>query len=136
MFKRSWIPGVLGALALTVLIADGASANSRLGRARANDPSTPESFSLSTEYTGSLVGDIRIGGRTYRLAPGAVCYELGAGVIRPETVLANRQVFVTGWLRNDVGLIQMVVVRPARGLWDERQTGSPTIRTRPADAPQ
>jgi len=136
MFKRSRIPGLLAALALTVIVAADAAAASRLGRARANEPSAPESFSLSAEYTGSLTGDIRIGGRTFRLAPGAVCFELGAGPIRPETVLASRQLYVTGWLRNDVGMIQMVVVRPARGLWDERTTGSPVIRELPADAPR
>lgn len=75
-------------------------------------PRPSSNFGVSGEFTGNLVGNLLMDGVSYRLAPDAILYEIGHGLLAPGTLVPNRHVFLSGQKLGDLLVVTTVIVRP------------------------
>jgi hypothetical protein len=117
---------VLTTVPVAITAADSGSQRDRATRRHA----TTQSFDVSGEFTGTLDGEIQLGGVWYRLAADAILYEIGSGLLPSGTMVVDRHVFLSGMGSEDTGSITMVIVCP-----EEQRSGrsSPRLHTRLED---
>jgi hypothetical protein len=105
-------------LALTLVIAMAAVAGAGPRRHEFSSPEADEflraqPFSLGGQFSGTLGGEILIGGVGYRLAPDALIYQVGTGLLPAGTVVEDRYLSVMGLKLRNSTLVYSVIVRPA-----------------------
>lgn len=100
-------------LALAVLLATPAGAESRRDRDSQEPLRGARSFTISGPCTACFGGEIRIDGASYRLSPGALIYEAGRGFLPSGTSLTGRVVCLSGVKVGDTLVPSSVLVRPA-----------------------
>lgn len=107
---------VIAAVALvlvTLTAAAHASQKSRpvpRGAARPTLPS--ETFSVSGFFTGAVASGMVVNGTGLQLAPEAVVYEIGRGVVPQGTFFRDRMVCLSGTQVGNTLLVRSVMVRP------------------------
>jgi hypothetical protein len=115
---------------LSTVPAGNAAADSATRRDRTTQRDAAPSFDVSGEFTGTLDGEIQLGGVWYRLATDAILYEIGSGLLPSGTMVVDRHVFLSGMGSVDTGSITLVIVCPAEQRSDRR---SPELHTRVED---
>ena len=121
------------AFALTAISVANTGADSRLPRGRAAASRPSQSFDVSGVFTGVFGREIQLGTASYRLAPNAMVYEIGRGLLPLGTLVTDRYVFLSGLGSEDAGLVYMVIVRPAAEMWPDKGDPESHIRVRPTD---
>ena len=95
-----------------------------------------ESFSISGAFSGALRGDILVDSVVYRLAPTAVVYEIGRGLVPLGTAFGDRVVILTGQPEGGAIVVYSVIVRPGV---DRRSAGdgeSPDVHVKAEGSPE
>jgi hypothetical protein len=85
-----------------------------------------ETFGVSAQYSGAVIGEIRIDGVSYRIAPDASIYEIGSGLVPLGTVVQDRYVYLTGLKIGRTMMVYAVALRPAsesEAAWGEPAAG-------------
>ena len=69
-------------------------------------------FSVTTEYLGSLEGNIYIGGKRVYVPSTTSVYVVGKGIQKDGYFANDQLVYVSGVLEHGVAIAKMIVVRP------------------------
>jgi hypothetical protein len=105
--------GIVLAIALVVgLAADGYADAKNKSRALMKAGMNKRTFSVTSQYLGSLEGDIYVGGKRVYVPSKTPVYVVGKG-IQEDGYFANDQVvYVTGVHKHGMAVAKMIVVRP------------------------
>ncbi len=102
----------LGLVAAMSLATDGNAVGGRKPK-KGNAVGETNAFAISTEYTGSISGDLVIDGVRYTLAKKTKVYFIGEGLRPQGAVVSHRSIYLAGEMRGDVAIVKSVIVRPA-----------------------
>lgn len=105
---------VVVVLGVAMLAAHGAEAGPRKTSRAARTLLAAPSFTDAAEFSGTIDGELYVNGTRYRLAPDAVIFEVGVGVVPRGSYYSGRVVSVSGVAQRRQMMVQTVIVRPAR----------------------
>ena len=106
--------GLAITLSLTLVVAAGADEARRPPHgSMTNALLRMQPFGVSGQYSGTLAGEIRIDGISYRLSPDATIYEIGRGLVPQGTAVEYRYVYLSGLKVRGSMLVYGVILRPA-----------------------
>jgi hypothetical protein len=101
------------ALLLGAMVVPAAGADGRKPRRIRSDLERLETFNVSGEYSGTLGGEVLLGGTRYVLGPNVQVYEIGRGLLPAGSVIESRYIFISGVRDHGSDVIFSVIVRPA-----------------------
>ena len=116
--------------------AAAASKTVRKTRAAAPKPRPVQTFNASGPFTGVLAGEIRVGETTYRVSPDVQVYEIGNGPIPAGAAVTDRLVYLSGVVRGNSQIVDVIIVRPADELLARPDDPSQYIHEKDPSSPE